>query len=96
MAALTPNSLFRGEDITIIDQSGRIMVNRFTNRSNPEDIAHKLANRGQELLTIIGPALKKARMASIESLLIQDEGAKFCVLPAEKDKFFITIVGNIE
>jgi len=96
LAALTPNSLNRGEDITIIDQTGRILMNRITNITNPENLAHKLAAQGQELLTIIGPALKKARLAGIESLLIQDEGAKYCVLPAEKDKFYITIVGNIE
>ncbi|MBN2092926.1 hypothetical protein JW964_25110 [candidate division KSB1 bacterium] len=96
MAAITPNSLSKGDDITIIDQTGRILVNRLTNISNPENLAHKLASRGQQLLAIIGPALKKARLAGIESLLIQDEGAKYCVLPADKDKFYITIVGNIE
>lgn len=93
---MTPDSLFRGEDITIIDQSGRILVNRLAENSNSENLAQKLAKRGHELLTIIGPALKKARLAGIESLLIQDEGAKFCVLPAEKEKFFITVIGNIE
>ncbi len=96
MAAVTPNSLFRGEDITIIDQTGRILVNRFAQSSNPENLAQKLAARGHELLAIIGPALKKARLTGIESLIIQDEGAKFCVLPADKEKFYITIVGNIE
>lgn len=84
-----------GEATSIINQEGKILVNRFPESVSTEELGQKLAEIGSYLLTNIEPALTKAQLAGIETLLIQGNQVKYCVLPADKGKFYITMVGTI-
>jgi hypothetical protein len=89
-------NLTNDDEITIIDQEGKILVNRLPDPANAENLGKKLAELGSHLLTGIQPALSRAHLQGIESILIQGERGKLCILSSEQGKFFITLVGNIQ
>lgn len=84
------------EEITIIDQEGKLLVNRLPHTMDGETLGKKIAELGSHLLTGIQPALSRAHLQGIESILIQGERGKVCILSSEQGKFFITLVGNIQ
>lgn len=96
MDLIQNKNLTNEDEITIIDQEGKILVNRLPDPTNAADLGKNLAELGSFLLTGIQPALSRAQLQGIESILIQGERGKLCVLSSEQGKFFITLVGNIQ
>ena len=89
--------LYKDEDITIIDQEGKILLNRLPNGiTNPDELGKNLAKIGSEILTDVESALSRAHLKSIESILVQGDNGKFNVLSSEKGKFYLITVGNIQ
>lgn len=92
---MNPKPISKDDEFTIIDQEGKIMVNHLPEKINQTKVAKKLAELGGHLLTNIEQSLMKARLDRIESILIQGDKGKFCVLSSDEGKFFITLVGKI-
>ena len=97
MNEVAVKSMYNEEDITIIDQEGKILLNRLPDGTGDlSGFGKRLAEIGSEILTDVESALSRAHLESIESILIQGDNGKFCVLSSEKGKFYITTVGNIQ
>lgn len=96
MDPIQKTNINNDEEITIIDQEGKLLVNRLPQPADGELLGKKMAELGSHLLTGIQPALSRAHLQGIESILIQGERGKVCILSSEQGKFFITLVGNIQ
>lgn len=83
------------EDISIIDQAGNILVDQLPTQYKGPEVGEKAAKLASQLVSNLNATFLSLKLGLLESILIQGENGKYCVLPAENDKFYITLVGNI-
>lgn len=88
-------SFANGEDITIIDQQGKVMVSQLGGNVDESKTGTKAVEVATRLLEAVGNVVGESNLGAPETILIQGTNGKFCVLPSNDTQFFVTLLGNI-
>ncbi|MBN1351722.1 hypothetical protein JXJ21_20070 [candidate division KSB1 bacterium] len=95
MADSSAGQKVKNDDITIINQQGKVMVNRLGSDIDEHAIGNKAAQIGTHLLNEVKNVIEDSKLGELETILIQGANGKFCVLPSSDGQFFVTLLGNI-
>ena len=95
MADSTISDLSNNDNITIIDKSGKVLVNQLSEHMDQQEIGGQAAMIAEGLLADIHAAIGDCDLGEPATILIQGSNGKICVLPSDNDQFFVTLLGNI-